>query len=97
MVTSEITKCSGYGAPDTGADYMYWVWGLERQQVPKRIITWHVTSRADVQPDKQVSHSQTHSNSLSLSLLPFETPEDRCSYRVAYTFRNTKGAVNTMT
>jgi hypothetical protein len=54
----------------------------------------HKSGRCPVRPDKQVSHSQTHSNSLSLSLFPFETQEDRCSYRVAYTFRNTKGAVN---
>jgi hypothetical protein len=97
MVTSEITKRSAYGAPNTGADYMHWVWGHEGQQVPKRIITWHVTSRADVRPDKQVSHTLTHSNSLSLSLFPFDTPEDGCSHRVAYTFRNAKEAVNTMT
>lgn len=97
MVTSEITKCSGYGASNTGADYMHWVWGHEGQQVPQRLITWHVTSRADVRPDKQVSHSLTHSNSLPLTLFPFETPEDGCSYRVAYRFRNAKGAVNTTT
>jgi hypothetical protein len=97
VVTSEITKCSGYGASNTGADYMHWVSGHEVQQVPKRIITWHVTSRADVRPDKQVSHSLTHSDSLSLSLFPFETPEDGCSYIVAYTFHNAKGEVNTVT
>ena len=96
MVTSEITKRSGYGALNTGADYTHWVLEHEGQQVPKGIITWHVTSRADVWPDKQVSHSLTHSNSLSLSLFPFETPEDGCSYRVSHTFRNAKGAVNTM-
>ena len=97
MVTSEITNCSGYGAPNTGADYMHWVWGHEGQQVPKRIITWHVMSRADVRSDKQVSHSLTHSNSLPLTLFPFGTPEDECSYIVAYRFRNANGAVNTMT
>jgi hypothetical protein len=80
----------------------YWCWlyalglGHEGQQVPKRIITWHVTSRADVRPDKQVSHSLTHFSSFSLSLFPFETPDDGCSCRVAYTFRNAKGTVNSM-
>jgi hypothetical protein len=86
MATSEITKPSGCGARTTGADYMHCVWEHEGQQVPKRIITTcHVTSRADVRPDKQVSHSPTHSNSFSLPFFPFESPEDGWSCRVPFT------------